>query len=296
MSNELEKEKYIKENPMDYLKAIDLINQDPSNGEIMKVIYQVTRLHIPTQVFKYYSLTDDEELNEIKLKTLMDEKIYLADSTSFNDPFDNKAFFYRSKALMKYDSLKRWNGMFIDDFSNYNRLSSLTSVGVNSMPMWAHYSNNHKGYCVEYDTKHKENMDLSSALFPVQYTDKRIDITPIMDDFVRELETSKENAERKNIKEIPIDNLILIWIAIYYSCLKQSGWSYEKELRVVASPNSPGAPFIDAKPSTIYIGKYCTELNKMKLYNIAFALNIPIYQMSFDEYSFSYELIPVKID
>lgn len=47
------------------------------------------------------------------------------------------------------------------------------------MPMWAHYANNHAGFCVSYDMK--ENKQLSGCTFPVQYTNQRIDITSLMD-------------------------------------------------------------------------------------------------------------------
>ncbi|MBI6874647.1 DUF2971 domain-containing protein [Clostridium aciditolerans] len=108
---------------------------------------------------------------------MLSKKVYLAEPKSFNDPFDNKAFFYRNEVLSKYDFLKSFNGKIIDDFSSYVRLSSFTSNGVNSMPMWAHYSNNHQGYCVMYNTKLRENINLLSNLFPVQYIEQRIDIT-----------------------------------------------------------------------------------------------------------------------
>ena len=38
----------------------------------------------------------------------------------------------------------------------------------NDMPMWAHYANEHKGFCVEYE------IDDPSKLYPVFYTDKRL--------------------------------------------------------------------------------------------------------------------------
>lgn len=287
--------KYRKENPMDYLKAISLINDDPSNGVVMDDIYKVTRLHIPDVVYKYYSLSNDEKENSIKLNTLSDKKIYLADPRSFNDPFDNKAFFYRSESLTKHERLKRWNGKFIDDFSRYIRLSSLTSNGINNMPMWAHYANNHQGYCVAYDTSLKDNLLLRSCLFPVQYIDERIDITSIIDSFVSELEVLIEKAKESGEKRIGIDNLIIVWISIYYACLKHSTWSYEKELRCVTSSASKGIPYISATPSAIYMGARCSGLNQQHLFNIAYQLDIPIYQMVFDEYSLKYELKPKQL-
>ncbi|MBZ9609952.1 DUF2971 domain-containing protein [Clostridium estertheticum] len=289
--------KYRAETPMDYLKAIKLINEDPHNGEVMNAIYRVTRLHIPDLVFKYYTLSDDTQLNEVRFKTLLDKKIYLADASSFNDPYDSKAFFYNNKEFLKYDWLKQFNGKLIDDFSSYNRLCSFTSVGINNMPMWAHYANNHCGYCVEYNTKQKENLKLSSCFFPVQYIDERVNITPIMKSVIEELDQLKNSAKKNNVKKIAFSNIILAWVIIYiyYSCLKHSSWSYEKELRCVVAARSLNMPYVDAVPTTIYIGAKCSELNKTRLIDISFKLDIPIYKMTFDEYSLDYKLIPVRI-
>lgn len=277
---------------MDYLKAIELMNTAPYSCEIMETVYMVTRLHIPERVYKYYSLTENSALNNIKLNTLLENKIYLADANTFNDPFESKAFYYRSHSLAKHDSLRQWDGKLVDDFSLYVRLSSLTSIGINSMPMWAHYTNNHCGYCVEYNTEGKENLSLTSSLFPVQYIDKRIDITPIMESVVRELELQKTKAMQQGEKEIIINNLILVWISIYYSCLKHVSWEYEKELRVVTSSENT---YTNAMPSKIYIGAKCSTENVNALVSIAKTLKIPIFQMYFDEYSPKYELLPQEI-
>lgn len=295
MTEEFDLDKYRLEHPMDYMKAISLICVDPSNPIISKTIYQITRLHIPDKIFKYYSLSNNPDENSIKFNTLMDKKIYLANSKSMNDPFEGKAFYYHNKKLTKFDVLKPHNGRLIDDFSKFHLLSSFTKNGINCMPMWAHYANNHQGYCVEYDTKHPYNQLLRSSLFPVQYTDERIDITPIMEQNIIEFLHAKEIAKEKKQKEIIIDNLSLVWLGIYYSCLKHSSWQYENEFRVIIASNSPVAPYMDALPSAIYVGVNCSELNKKHLFDIAYMLNIPFYLMEFDEYSMSYELTAKEI-
>ena len=293
MSEEFDIEKYREEVPMDYFKAIEFIKESKSNPIMNEAIYKVTRIHIPDKIYKYYSLTSDEKLNEMKLDTLLNQKIYLSRPSSFNDPFDTKAFFYKPENLMKFDILKEHKGKVIDDFSKLSRIACFTRNGVNSMPMWAHYSNNHCGFCVEYDTKNNKNHIINSCCFPVQYTDKRVDISDVMEDLVEEILNLKEQAEEKNIKEIKIDNQIIIWIAMYYSLLKHKSWEYEKEVRVII--NLP-TDYIDAIPSAVYIGAKCEEMNKKKLFDIAYTLNIPIYQMELDEYSIEYELKPKRIN
>ena len=97
MSKGFDVEKYREEMPMDYFKAIELIKEDPSNPIITDAIYKVTRIHIPDKIYKYYSLTNDDQLNEAKLDTLVKQKVYLSKPSSFNDPFDTKAFFTNQK-------------------------------------------------------------------------------------------------------------------------------------------------------------------------------------------------------
>lgn len=84
------REQWIKDYPVDYYKMLYLINQS-ENGtvqtEALKTIYRIIRLYIPDTLFKYYALTEDNELNCRKLKTLENQKIYLSDIRCFNDPF-----------------------------------------------------------------------------------------------------------------------------------------------------------------------------------------------------------------
>ncbi|MGC6588068.1 DUF2971 domain-containing protein [Paenibacillus sp. Dod16] len=290
---EFDVEKYRKENPMDYLKVMDILNEHHDNPFIFEIMFKITRLHIPKLLYKYYSLADNDPFNEVKFSTLLDKKIYISDLESFNDPFDGRAFFYRSEELLKYESLKSWNGKPIDDFASYVRLASFTKVGINNMPMWAHYSNNHRGYCVEYDTTLQENLYLKASMFPVQYVDKRIDITPIMDTIMSELERLKEKALREGTKRIHLDNMILPLIGIFYNCIKHPSWSYEEEIRYITS--STNDYYVNAIPSAIYIGEKCNNVNKSRLLDIANELRIPAYQMGLSKYSLEYEFEPKLI-
>ena len=76
-------EKWRRECPMDYFKAVYVLQQGKGivQDEIFKSIYRVVRLYLPDTLYKYYSLTDDQELNTKKLETLMSKKIFLSDGT-----------------------------------------------------------------------------------------------------------------------------------------------------------------------------------------------------------------------
>ena len=289
-------EKWRAEKPMDYLLAISLLNSTSSpivKNEVFKTIYKVTRLYIPDTLFKYYSLTDDINLNEQKLDTLLKKKIFMSDAKYLNDPFDNKGYFYRNDELKKYERLARHDGKLIDDFSAYSKVSALTSNGVSSMPMWAHYANNHTGFCVSYDMK--SNTQLSGCTFPVQYTDQRVDVTSIMDKAARKTIQEIDIQSAQGKKEIAIDDLSLIYLISFFANIKHISWSYENEFRCTTGTTAKGMPYTSAFPKGIYLGMKCPKTYADRIINIATTLQIPVCKMVFDELSSDFNLTPQRI-
>jgi len=128
-------------------------------------------------LYKFYSKNDDQDLNLLKLKTLEKQQVYLSELSHFNDPFDGRAMFYNPKEL-NFDVLKEQGGRLIDDFASYHIGTSLSAANFMNMPMWAHYSNNHHGYCISYETSN--NPMIRTYAFPIQYLDAGIDITDYM--------------------------------------------------------------------------------------------------------------------
>lgn len=286
-------EKWRKENPMDYLKALYLINTSSNKDEVFMWIYKITRKYIPDTLFKYYSLTDDIQLNKRKLDTLSQRKIFMADAKYLNDPFDNKAFFYKHHELKKYERLKNCDGKIIDDFSAFNKVTSLTANDVYSMPMWAHYSNNHRGFCISYDMK--SNNELSACTFPIQYTDQRIDITKLIENQIISMTNEFNIQSSKGNKRILLNDLSLIYLSSLLCNLKHISWSYENEFRCTTGATAKGMPYISATPKEIYIGMNCLPKYEKKLINIANTLKIPIYKMYFDEFNEKFDLKAILI-
>lgn len=284
-------EKWRNENPMDYFKAmyiLQLANHSILKAEAFKTIYQIVRLHIPDTLYKYYSLSNRVESNERKFQALLKCKIYLSDIKDFNDPFDGKGFFYNPAQLADIERLKSHGGRWIEDFNTYIKAASLTANGVQSMPMWAHYSNNHSGFCVSYDMK--LNPVLSSCTFPVQYVSERLDVTSFMREQAQKVcdEIDKQISENK--KEIVLDDLSVIFMALLLCNLKHISWSYEKEFRCTTAANAAGMPFLEAQPKEIYVGMQCKPAHEKRLKDIASTLSIPIYKMTFDERCETYKL------
>lgn len=278
-------EKLRKENPMDYLKALSIINMadDVVKDIIFQETYKITRRYIPDVLYKFYSLTDDEKLNKKKLKTLRQCKIFMADPKSLNDPFDGKAYFYNANQLKNFKKLAPHNGKLIDDFTSYIKVTSLTGNDVNNMPMWAHYSNNHAGFCVSYDMK--LNIKMSSWTFPVQYCNQRIDVTSLMEQQANMLINEVDKQSAMGRKQILIDDFTIIYMVSLLCNLKHSSWSYENEFRCTVGAVSDGTPYIDAYPKEIFIGMNCSRKHSKQLTQIASDLNIPVHKMEFEENS-----------
>jgi hypothetical protein len=139
-----------------------------------------------------------------------------------------------------------------------------------SIPMWAHYADEHKGFCVEYDI-YDQAKELIHFLFPVLYTDKISDVTK---------ELSKG---------------VVGW-GIKPAIIKSRDWSYEKEWRFITS-TPPDPPYkgvhVNFFPiKGIYLGTDIEDEHENKLIEIAVIKNIPIYEMKMSETKFSFESRP----
>ncbi len=276
---------------------IYVLNQADSSvaqTEVFKTIYKIVRLYIPQVLFKYCSLSDNETSNDKRFKTLLERKIFMADIKSFNDPFDSKGFFYKSEVLADIDRLQHVRGKMIDDATSYIRATSLSANGVQSMPMWAHYSNNHAGYCVSYNMN--ENMTLSGNAFPVQYTNERLDITSFMYQQAKQLCQNIDNNLENGVAEHVIDDLRIVFFHLLLYNLKHESWSYENEFRCTTATNAESMPYIKAIPKEIYIGMNCSDKNAHQLVEIGKTLNVPVYKMFFDDYAPQYQLKSKKMN
>ena len=291
-------EKWQNENPVDYFKCLYLLEQvqGVAKDVAFQSIYKVMRLYLPDILYKYYSLGSAQEKNQIKFETLQKQQIFLSAISSFNDPFDSKAYYYDPEPLKKLPRLKPHGGKLVDDFTAFTRASSLTANGVQSMPMWAHYANNHAGFCVSYDMKDKRNLALSSCTFPVQYTDQRLDITSLTLRQAQMLSSEIDRQSQLGQKEILINDLSMIYAPLLLCNIKHSSWAYEKEFSCTMGQTAPGMPYVEAKPNAIYAGMKCSERNLMQLKQIASTLKLPLYQMYFDELSEAYELSIRKVN
>ena len=93
-----------------------------------------------------------------------------------------------------------------------------------SMLMWAHYADNHQGFCIEYETPQldESNENIYYNLYPVIYTDTRIDLTSI---FLNWDSTGRLSDDQ-------------LWDIYKFGLLSKSiDWKYQKEWRLISCDN-----------------------------------------------------------
>jgi len=137
-----------------------------------------------------------------------------------------------------------------------------------SIPMWAHYADEHKGFCIEYDI-YNQPKNLIEFLFPIIYTDKIVDVT-------------KELSEG------------LVGWGIKPAIFKSLDWSYEKEWRFIRTtpPTLPSVKGVHLKffpIKGIYLGPDILDEHKNKLVEIAATKTIPVYKMKMSDSKFSFQ-------
>lgn len=279
----------------DYHAAVQALSslQNEDRLDLFLYLSALARSYVPNTLTKFSSLNDGSELNEKKLSTLERGMIYLSDPKALNDPFDCGCAFYdydnRSRDV-KYIQVVEQN---MASLPNQISICSFSGCSKQSMPMWAHYSNNHRGFCVEYEKTIEQNVLLRSFVYPVQYSEVRSDISDLMDEQIRlsfKRALQPGGYVRAGVEAQP---LAVIMMMLYN--IKHSSWSFEQEYRLTVPSNTPGLPELAVKPSKLYIGLNCPKVYADRLKEIGKVLNIPVYTMKHSERSKSFNLVADQI-
>jgi hypothetical protein len=96
--------------------------------------------------------------------------------------------------------------------------------------MWAHYADDHSGFCLEFEKN--KLVDWGVPIFPVHYVNEKVAIPELYIPFQTE------------------------WLYHRAAAMKSECWQYEKEWRIVAHRDfSKGQHFFRLpQPSAIYLG------------------------------------------
>jgi hypothetical protein len=139
------------------------------------------------------------------LSILIEKKIWFPSAESLNDPFEFD--FYCPDMHI--------NGIPIDRTSFEEAKRAMNQMGVlslseinNNILMWSHYSDSHKGFCIEFERTDSNEFGNSDHCVPVNYDENLLEIKPL------------ELADSKIVTKILTKKSVL--------------WTYEKEWRIIS--------------------------------------------------------------
>ena len=154
-------------------------------------------------------------------------------------------------------------------------IGCLATISKNRL-MWSHYSEDHKGFCIEYDFSEWDDVSFGGYLLPILYSQKRPQFP------WEHIITKTPETKQEFIKELLIGLLT-----------KDDIWEYENEWRILIPQNS-GTIYKMPKISCVYLGEAISEENKRKVLEIAKDKHIPVKQIKMDRCEYDLHAIDIN--
>ena len=272
---------------------------------------------LPEKFYKFYSL--ETENDDRTFKTLSEAKVWFGKANTMNDPFEFESLGISEEKLLEeikqMPLLKRFEGTVqyqeiyemerkrrLENLEFYNKyldevfrkkleIFCVSKNVLTNNSMWAYYTNNHKGFVLEFELLGKNNNDLSN-LKPVLYEDK---LYKLSYSFIEEIfKIGLELFTEENIKK-PKRKMsgFLQFIYILCSC-KDKSWINEQEYRffkISGAEKGELISFVDAnlKLTAIYCGVNISAENKEKLRFIASNLGVKFKTMKASNKEYKFE-------
>ena len=263
----------------DYEKYVDYLIKYLKTKDKKYLVYatKFKNKTIPNNLFKYYSLAKDYKLNNKKLACLENEEIYCPLITELNDPFEGKNLILDEDKQKKYNISNNSLKVFLEVFEEILRCTSFTANSFQSMPMWANYANNHRGYCVEYEI----DENIKDDFYIITYAFKRINHPEIIYSYMASC--CNENVYMENYtKKLMFLSLIV----------KHISWLYENEYKYLKFTEDKK---IKLKAKNIYVGYNCSAIYKKRIIEISKKINCNVYLMKNELINDSFDLKVVKV-
>ena len=265
-----------------------------------QMIYDKIETHynngiVQTSLYKYYK---DEKRNFENVKS---NKIWCSVACNFNDVFDcnisidEKSFTKSTFQQVNNEELPEGTPYYYVLEKTEKHINNIKSafksvieqMGVSCFSescqlllMWAHYANNHCGFCVEYDmVKIVEKYCI--GLIPIMYSDKRVTLKSF------------------DIKNMHKDMFKLF---IKSASSKSKEWNYEKEWRILLPytvfkkddwHEKEGGLIDMIPPSSIILGCQATSDFENQVKEYCENSKINLYKMEKDEYEYKLNRKPI---
>lgn len=256
--------------------------------------------NMPEKLYKYVSLSKSiecskdkqqcnniEDLNEMKFNALRNHHIWMSRFDNLNDPYEYKAMYLKRAELAN----KGWPLEILDGYINKMKavylISSFTKNIVDNMPMWAHYSNNHQGFCIEYNVLNPK------IVFPISYEEERFGLASILTTIFNLTHRIFKGEIDENDEEFQFTMTLIT----HFGLIKHKTWQYENEYRIIQADlggNKAGALVPSIKVgldvNSIFVGSQCSDENRDELIKIANDIKVNIYEMYLDDDEPNYKL------
>ena len=247
--------------PKKIYKYISLDKIDELEKEKLSYCYN------PEEIEKLILTSKENKGNINKLYSLANNSLWFSKSNNpnLNDPFEGRGIFY-DDSFYKFsdDQIQYWqqyaeyvrNNIYLCCFAKYSA----------SPTMWANYSNNYRGYCLEFEIVNTNN------LWEVYYGYGKNYPNSTIKDLENELwadQISKSEAYEY------IEQLHVFW-----ATFKFGDWQYENEIRAIFTKLEYEKNIcyedIGLKLIGIIVGHNCDEKHREFLAYIANKLSIPL--------------------
>lgn len=254
---------------------------------------------VPKKLFKFMCFDHREDLNKSKIECIENNRFWLSEKEWVNDPFELESHYLDYNKIKKYNrsekEIEQINRIYTDEFL-LGCFTTENNLNI-CLPMWAHYADNHKGFCIEYEVLRTD------MYYPVSYEPNRFPMTTIFMDLLTlmNIDTCGKitDAEKEKLQ-------CYHELAYYSNMVKHESWSYENEWRILYPKNyykelykkdiNGGAKVflehIGLKISSIYFGMSYDKNNEfiVELKKICKDKGVDMYKMYIDFYQDEYKL------
>ncbi|WP_137905813.1 DUF2971 domain-containing protein [Chryseobacterium sp. 2VB] len=237
-------------------------------------------------LFKYKSIEfapEDKTYSTSFLRDcrcLLNNQLWFSSLKYLNDPFEGvfQIDNYASSAIKLFKkniNIKKVEKLKIDVIKMMQDTCGILSLTTDNqnLLMWSHYTNNQKGYCLEFD--------LEPGNF-IGYNNKKINSKNV--DFKK---VSYSNTYPKT-SILNSDHKMIFGF-------KSKCWNYEKEYRFISN-NSGLYTHNDGCLKTIYLGSECDFIDEILLCSIAFVKGAKVYKAKLFSDKFELYFLPYDLE
>jgi hypothetical protein len=161
----------------------------------MEKAFAIKAEHMPKHIYRYQPDCDNRR------ESLVNDKIWLSSPDKYNDPNDCEFKFLdasvetaahkrlaaafkgvnQQKLALGYSKASQLVQNALSEIKKWKQLCKVCCFNEDpaSMLMWSHYSDNHRGFCIEYDLGDPKAEQFRRQLYPVVYSDQPYDLTDL---------------------------------------------------------------------------------------------------------------------